>query len=220
MNRVSAFALFALLGMAGCGKSFEAVVEERRTEAEPKLEQIEQVGRKSLSFHEVLKDISLPNDERLQFNNSPNAALVQAELFDANNPRPQLDLTINSEWLTRSRNALSDSPTEIDGDTMAGLFDKLIAIKYLVVVRTRILAKPSAAGGGMFSPGLWQGELMVFEVESEEFLGGAPLTASNSDDVKVDTKDPETWLHSDLWKHARAAIREALAPHSLDSPLE
>ena len=55
MNRVLLPAFVLLL--CACGKSYETVLSERRAEIEPKLKQIEEVGRKSLTYTEKLKDI-------------------------------------------------------------------------------------------------------------------------------------------------------------------
>lgn len=219
MNRVLLPAFVLLL--CACGKSYETVLSERRAEIEPKLKQIEEVGRKSLTYTEKLKDIALPEGDKLQFNENRNAALVQAEMFesDAEKRKPRLDLIIDTTWYEETRKAISGSSAQVPGEYLESKFNEIGAIKYLVVVRTRLMAEPSAAGDGMFSPGLWQGEVMVFEVASGEFLGGAPITASNSDEVDVNADDPGKWLHSDLWSNTRAKVREVLAPHSQDVPL-
>ncbi|MBZ0135234.1 MAG: hypothetical protein K8I27_02535 [Planctomycetes bacterium] len=216
MIKAVTIGLAGVLLIAGCGKSFDTVLSERHGEAEPKLKQIEQVGRGALTYQEELKDIALPEGEKLRFGDAPNAVLVQAELFESapEKRRPRLDLILDTSWLTETRKALSDAPEKFDGAYLERLFDTLAAIKFLVVIRTRLLAEPAAAGGGLFSPGLWQGEVMVFEVASGDFLGGAPLSVSNSDEVDVNAEDPGKWLHSDLWSNTRASVSAALQGHT------
>lgn len=219
MNRAMLPLLTLLL--CACGKSYDTVLTERRAEIEPKLAQIEKLGRDSLTYYETLKDIALPQGGSLRFGDDPNAVLVQPEMFesDSEKRRPRLDLLIDNSWYAETRKALSGSSEKTDGADLEARFNHVAAIEYLVVVRTRIMAEPSAAGDGMFSPGLWQGEVMVFEVSSGNFLGGAPISAGNSDEVDVNVADAEKFLHKDLLSNTRAKIREALAPHSQDVPL-
>jgi hypothetical protein len=152
----------------------------------------------------------------------PNAALLQAEVFneDVSKRTPELDLIIDDAWREHLSDAYAAPPNELPVEYFTKLCDDLASMKYLVVVRTRLTTEPWAdSGGDSFSPGLWQGEVLVFEIADGKFLGGAAVSASNSDTVNVNVADANKWLHSDLWERTRKAVNAALAPHSETPPL-
>ena len=214
MSKTLPLIAIALL-LAACGPSAEELVEQRRSDAEPKLKQVEEVGRKAVTYTGDAADISLPDGVKLDFHETGNAALVQVEQFAEGDARkPKLDLILDEHWLGNSRRLLSEGPGEMAPEAVTGAFDRLLAIKYIAFVRTGLYADPAVTGGDSFSPGFWQGDVMVFELESGACLGRVELSAKNSDTVNVDVSKAETWLHSDLWSRARDALKEALKAHT------
>jgi hypothetical protein len=210
MSRLAILALALLAG--ACGPDASSVLEDRRPQTEAALARIEDTGARAATYHDAIADIRLPQEDRLRFGDGANAAIAQDELFGKGEPR--LDLGYDAAWLTQVRAALQGRLEGLDGRSLAARLDALEAIRYLVVVRTRLLAAPEPAGEGLFSPGLWQGEVMVFQTATGEFLGGASLTASNTDEVDVNVHDPVKFLNDDLRSNVRAAVRDALRPHT------
>ncbi|MCA8911985.1 MAG: hypothetical protein KDB82_09785 [Planctomycetes bacterium] len=214
MSKCLPLITIALL-LAACGPSAEELIEQRRAEAEPKLKQIEDAGKLAVTYTGEPSDISLPDGGKLNFTQGGNAALVQVEQFAEGDARkPQLDLILDEHWLVNSRKLLSEGPGSMAPEAVSGTFDRLLAIKYIAFVRTTLYADPVVMGEGSFSPGFWQGDVMVFELEGGKCLGRIELSAKNSDAVNVDKSKADTWLHSDLWSRARDALVKALEPHT------
>lgn len=212
MSRILAVCL-AGLALCACGESYETVLAERRAGVLSQLQKIEAAGRSSLHYLDEIKDIQLPEGEKLRFSEEANAAIVQAEMFETQEERrtPRLDLGLHADWYIESRKALDGSSARLSGRELTAAFDTVESVRYLVVVRTRLMASPSAAGDRAFSPGLWQGEVMVYDISSGNFLGGAPLTVSNSDEIQVNTERAEQHLLSDLRSNTLSAVAQALS---------
>ncbi|MCG3182851.1 MAG: hypothetical protein ICCCNLDF_00922 [Planctomycetes bacterium] len=213
-----------VLLLAACGPSFEQVAQSREAEVRPKLDKLREVGKGAEGVDTgSLTPIALPEGEKLKFvgkSESPNALLMQSERFNENvsDRTPRLDLIIEDYWLTHLSDAYAAPPAELPVDYFNELADRLAAVKYLVVVRTILYADPSAVSNDQFSPGFWQGDVLVYEISSGKLLGGTAANASNSETVDVNEKDPDKWLHSDLWSRTRKAVDEALKPHSDAAP--
>ena len=84
--------------------------------------------------------------------------------------------------------------------------------RYVLVVRTVAVKDPVLGGAKKFEPGLWLGELLVFELRSQKLLGGFTLTARNSPRVESRTGDVLRNLKSDLtmavWGNVTAGLRK------------
>ncbi|MCB9895150.1 MAG: hypothetical protein H6839_11920 [Planctomycetes bacterium] len=204
-----------VLLLAACGPSGEDIVNQRRAAAEPKLKQLDEIGEASLKLEQEPEGIQMPDGVKLRFHENRNAALLQTENFaKGDGAKLSLDLIIESGWLDGARSMLSQGAGDAHPDYVGGVFDTLDALEYLVLVRTRMYADPSVTNEKMFSPGWWQGDVMVFEIKSGKCLGVASIEATNSDEVNAKITEADKWLHSDLWSNARKAVNAALAPLS------
>ncbi|MCA8913810.1 MAG: hypothetical protein KDB90_00260 [Planctomycetes bacterium] len=200
-----------LLMLAACGPTGEDIVNQRRADAEPKLKQIEELGAIALKLEQEPEGIQMPEGAKLRFREGRNAALLQTEKFASGDAaRPSLDLIIEYGWLEEARSMLSQGAGDSHPDYVSGVFDALDSLEYLVLVRTRMYADPAITDSKMFSPGWWQADVMVFVIKTGKCLGISAVEATNSDEVDAKLTEPDKWLHSDLWGHARTAVNEAL----------
>lgn len=208
--------LCCTLLLCACGPSSEEVVAEYRGRAEPRMARMAEIAT-AAAAHKAEFKAPVPA-EKLRFaGDSGNAGLVMVEELDVNpETRPSLDFHVDTFWLDYSRDCLagraSDAP---EGVRLA--FDKLLALKYVVVVRERLYSGPVVSNDTSFIPGTWEADVLVYDVEMAELLGGWSVSASNSDTVDVKMDDPGKWLHSDLWSRARKEVGKVLATVSEDA---
>jgi hypothetical protein len=217
MNKVLLLVLPLLL--AACGQSFKEAAAARADDVQPRLEQLNKAGTAAKTNTQEPAAFSLPEGTKLSLATDPpgNAILLHAERFGDKPGQPSLDLVLADGWLDDLAKAYASPPAELDVDYFNSLCDRLLALKYLVVVRTRFYADPTTSGDSRFSAGMWQADLLLYEIESGKCLGVLSVNATNSEKVQAGVDDPDKWLHSDLWSHAREAVNDALKPY-FDSP--
>ncbi|MBK8207322.1 MAG: hypothetical protein IPK87_11130 [Planctomycetes bacterium] len=208
--------LLCCLLLSACGPSSEEVVAEYRGRAEPRMARMAEIAATAAVHKDEFK--APAPAEKLRFaGDSGNAGLVMVEELDTNpETRPGLDFHVDTFWLDYSRDCLAGNA----GDAPEGVrlaFDKLLALKYVVIVRERLYAAPVASDEKSFIPGTWEADVLVYEIEKAELLGGWSVSATNSDTVDVNTDDPGKWLHSDLWSRARKEVGKVLATVSEDA---
>lgn len=210
MRRV--FSLLPLLLLvAACGPSAADVATEFRDRADAKIAKVLAAGKKAADEQAALRAPELK--EQLSFKTSgANCALAHVELFSEPKGKPQLDLILGDMWLTEPRDALRD-PGSRDAQALRMSFENLVALKYLAVVRTLSKTEPVHLGEKSFSPGSWSAQVLLYDLEKGELLGGWPVEAANSSNVNVNMSSIDKWLHSNLWENARKAINEKLKPH-------
>lgn len=207
--------LFPLLPLfllvCACGPSAADVAAEFRDRADAKIAKVRTTGKKAADEKAALKAPDLK--EKLTFKSSgANCATAHAELFSEPKGKPQLDLILGDMWLTEPQDALKD-PGKRDAEALRLSFENLVALKYLAVVRTVSVIEPVHMGEKNFSPGSWSAEVLLYDIEKGELLGGWAVEAKNSDKVNVNMSGIDKWLHSNLWENARKAINEKLKPH-------
>lgn len=206
-----------LLLLAACGPSPEEVVEEYRPRLEDHIKKMDAVARKAIA--NTSAQGAPAADVRLTFGNGGNARIVHAERFDDDPAfKPELDLILSDFWLTLVQDSLKGSPIE-DSDGMRAAAEEVLAVKYLIVVRTLSKSEPVVMGESSFAGGSWDAELYVCDVAKGELLGGWTVSSKNDEKVEVNLDKIESWLHSNLWSNSRKAVNEALAKNATNVPL-
>lgn len=206
-----------LLLVSACGPSAADIATEFRDRADAKIAKLLAAGKKAADEKATLKAPDLK--EKLTFKSAgANCVLAHAELFSEPKGKPQLDLILGEMWLTEPRDALKE-PGKRNADSLRQSFENLIALKYLAVVRTILKCEPSHTGDKKFLPGTWLAEVLLYDIEKGELLGGWSVEATNSENVSVNMSSIEKWLHSNLWENARKAVNEKLKPHCAEGAL-
>lgn len=198
--------------LAACGPAPEEIVEEYRPRLEEHIKKMETVSRKAGA--NTAAQSAPPADLKLTFGAGGNARVLHAERLDEDPAfKPELDLILSDFWLTLVQDSLKGSPIQ-DGDAMRAACDEVLAVQYLVIVRTLSKSEPVVMGEESFAGGSWEAELYVCDVAKGELLGGWTVNARNDEKVTVDTSKIESWLHSNLWENARKSVNEALSKHT------
>lgn len=208
--------LCSLFLLSACGPSAEELVAEYRGRAEPRLASIAEIATTAATHKAELKAPSPA--EKLRFTgDAGNAGLVMVAELDVDPAtKPGLDFYLDTFWLDYPRDCLAGNAGDAP-ESVRLAFDKLLALKYLVVVRERLYSEPVASDATSFLPGTWVADVLVYDIEKAELLGGWSVSATNSDTVDVNTSDPGKWLHSDLWSRARREVGNVLATVSEDA---
>lgn len=151
--------------------------------------------------------------EKLNFG-APNVAIVHLEELDTDpETKARLDFHADTFWLDYSRDCLAGRNSD-EAEGVKSAFEKLLALRYVVVVRTRVFGEPTVSGESHFSPGFWEGDALLYDIEKGELVGGYSVSARNDETVDVRVDSADSWLRSNLWSNARRAVKEALAPHT------
>lgn len=209
MRRLAALLQLMLL-VTACGPSAEDVTGEYRARADKRLSQVSAAVKKAAEFNADFKAPAIK--DKLSFQgDGANTALAHIEDLSEPAGKPDLDLIFEKTWLTFPQNALKE-PAGYDADSLRASFEKLISLKYLLLVKTKHYSGPAVSADSSFLPGSWEAHVLLVDIEKSEVVGGWNVTAKNSDKVSVNTKEPEKWLHSDIWSNARRAIAEAVKP--------
>lgn len=205
-------ALLLPLLLAACGPSADDLINEYRPQAEPRMAAVAGVAKAAAAHSAELAEPSV----QLTFGDGRDAAIVHLELLDEDpKTKPDLDFHIVNFWLEFPRDCLAGrADFDIDADAVRSGFDQLLALKYLVVIRTRLFAAPVSTDDKSFSPGLWQGEVLVYEIEGAKLLGGYSVSAGNDAEVTVNTQSVDSWLRSNLWENARKEVKKVLEKHA------
>ncbi len=98
------------------------------------------------------------------------------------------------------------------GNVDRSKIDQCNDIHYVAAIKTRRLVKPTFSGGSKFVAGLYEYDLLVYDFESGKPLGGAKLTAQNSETVKARPGGfTEDKLLTDLLENACSNVEKAVA---------
>lgn len=206
-----------VLLLSACGPSAADIATEFRDRADAKIAKLVAAGKKAADEKGALKAPDLK--DKLTFKSAgANCVLAHAELFSEPKGKPQLDLILGDMWLSEPRDALKDAGKR-NADALRLSFENLLALKYLAVVRTILKSEPSHTGDKKFLPGTWLAEVLLYDIEKGEFLGGWTVEATNSENVNVNMSSIDKWLHSNLWENARKAVNEKLKPHCAEGAL-
>ena len=209
MRRLAALLPLIFL-VTACGPSAEEVTGEYRARADKKLAQVRAAVKKAADFNAEFKAPSIK--DKLSFHgDGANTALAHIEDLSEPVGKPDLDLIFQKLWYSVPVDTLKD-PAGRDADSVRSSFEALLALKYLLLVKTKYYSGPAVSADTSFLPGSWEAHVLLVDIEKAEVVGGWNVTAKNSDKVSVNTKEPDKWLHSDIWSNARRAIAEAVKP--------
>lgn len=93
--------------------------------------------------------------------------------------------------------------------TMDRARDKLLGLEYVLVLRRRSYQPPKAIDAKTFTPGNYQGEVLVYRMKDEAFLGGVRIGVTNKKSVDVRNRTiTDAYLEMDL--------EEGIKPVALD----
>jgi hypothetical protein len=213
MRRFAALLPLFLL-ITACGPSAEDVTGEYRARADKKLTQVRAAVKKAADFNADFKVPAIK--DKLSFQgDGANTALAHIEDFSEPAGKADLDLIFQKLWYSVPVDTLKDAAGR-DADSVRSSFESLLALKYLLLVKTKYYSGPAVSADSSFLPGSWEAHVLLVDIEKGEVLGGWNVTAKNSDKVSVNTKEPDKWLHSDIWSNARRAIAEAVKPLCAD----
>lgn len=114
-----------------------------------------------------------------------------------------------SEVLVRSAKFLQEAPGEdADKEYFEGyraMVEEFVAMKYLILLRTVGVKPPKEVQPGVYTPGVYGGQLMVFDLPTRTLLGVLPIMTSNVEGKTLG--GPEF----DLGWEVEARIRKTLA---------
>ncbi len=209
MRRMIALLPVFLL-VTACGPSAVQVADEYRPRAEKKLALVRAGAKMAADFNAPFKVPAIK--DKLSFRGEgANTALAHIEDLSEPAGKADLDLIFEKLWYSFPAESLKD-PAGRDVDSLRSSFESLLALKYLLLVKTKYYSGPAVSADSSFLPGSWEAQVLLVDIEKSEVVGGWSVTAKNSDKVSVNTKEPDKWLHSDIWSNARRAIAEAVKP--------
>ncbi len=199
----------------GCNPMPAKVIEQRRAEINLKLADINAIGR-LVSENNALKreNLEIPGQAPTfaPFTQKTNAVIVGPEHFPGYGP-DSLDFKVISDnpfadTLSLLKDGkLASGKLPADSDAVNKIFDRLIDLRYILVVRIRQFNPPSAQGSS-FQGGSAAGDLMMYEVKTRKLLGGFRFNVKNSDDVNPGKENQYLYLTQDLRKNLSKLIRE------------
>jgi hypothetical protein len=89
-------------------------------------------------------------------------------------------------------------------------WQRLASVKYLFVVRTTLFREAQMTGAQTFSPGVWEGDVSVFDFDSKGYQGGFALQARNQESVRTRLGRDDANLKADLHLGARSTLDDTL----------
>lgn len=230
---VLAFCL-VIFSPLGC-QSPDGYIDAHREAAEERIRQIDAIA-------EMIESIPPLEEDGLSVDGPAPDFRIRLSLFDDENPdcngrvvyveelgpdatEPDLFLDLQpTRWLFNTRSLLETGrhpPNEYhpDGlvpaevDHIRPLFETTEGLRYLLVMRTGTEVPPAISGSDGFTPGVILGEMLLFDVTTEDYLGGFRVNAMSSEEVYVrsgGSLPAQDYLNSDLLEQLRLAIRAQL----------
>jgi hypothetical protein len=212
-----------VLALAGCQKkSLDDVVNEHRAPLEAKLASIRELGpavsaaerTASDSFQAPAEPVLLEPDSKA------NAAVVHAE--DLRDPAELAAVAVRTirarrlgecgSILRRKKyvSTLSDPIPKV----AESYFEGCEAVKYVFVVRTFEHQDPQSLGDDNFTPGRFEGDVLLYEVASKKAFGGFKVSVQSSRSVTVGGEaQTSDRLSSDFEANVFVAIDDAIRAH-------
>ncbi len=139
----------------------------------------------------------------------PGEAYRNFKSLKAIRPPNGFHILSSGEVLGRSARFLSEAPGEnANAEYFEGyraMLEEFVAMKYLVLLRTIAIKAPKEVKPGTFTPGVYGGQLMVFDLHKRELLGVLPIMTSN------DEGEAFGGVGFDLAQQVEARVRETLA---------
>lgn len=223
--------LLLVVGLPGCpAESLDDVLARRRPAVEQAFAALSAAagpvagapaqGEASLAAPEVKLDLRT------------NAAFVHAEdLAAPGAPRPLPVRTLDAEVLLHCGSLLAKKTffqplnPRVNVKAADAALGRCVALRYLLVIRGRRYAAPVADElQQRFAPGVFEGDVVVYDLVTKQVLGGFPFSVTNERSLQVPEGEPQLArlqrnLEALLYAQLRARL-EALAPGAVPaSPL-
>jgi len=202
--------------VASCGRKAEDVIGEHRAAGEAQLGRLEAIGR-------LVREAAPLESNEMQPNGPPpnfppflgkhDAVAMAPEHFDdlLSQPREYRLVTENpiadaASLLRRGTFADGSAPNSDDVPKIEDAFKELGALRYVLVVRTTGGHEPKVLGD-QFEGGRWEGEAVLYDLQTGTRAGGFTFLAENDQTVQVDPNKAGAWLLANLREKALAAVR-------------
>lgn len=203
-----------LFFMIGCSPSPEKLIEQRRAAVNLKLDDIAAIGRKVNENIPLKQENITINREPISFGPSSektNAVVVGPEHFE-NSKLDVADFSISMDQpfedvhsLLKSGKLANGKPP-YDSEVVGRVFDTIMDLRYILVVRIGQFNPPSVQGAS-FSSGWCTGEVQLYEIKNRLLLGGFRFKAQNSDKIELPKEGANLHLVGDLRKNVIKVIR-------------
>jgi hypothetical protein len=199
----------------GCSPTPTKLIEQRRIEINRKLADINAIGR-LVSENNALKRENLEIIGQAPtfapFTQKTNAVIVGPEHFAGYGPdsldfKAVADNPFADTLALLADGKLANGKLPSDSDAVNKIFNTLIDLRYILVVRIRQFNPPSVQGAS-FQGGSAAGDLMMYEVKTRQLLGGFRFNVKNSANVNPGKENQYLYLMQDLRKNLSTLIRE------------
>lgn len=212
-----------VLALLGCQrKSLDDVVSEHRTPLEAKLAQIHQLEPVLNAAERSASDtFQVPTEPvLLEPESKGNAAVIHAEdLRDPAELAPVAVRTIRAQRLgecgsilrrKKYVSTLSDPIPKV----AESYFEQCEAVRFVFVVRTFEHQDPQSVDNDSFTPGRFEGDVLLYEVATKKSFGGFKISVKSSQSVSVvGEANNGDRLASDFEANVFVAIEDAIRSH-------
>jgi hypothetical protein len=221
MRFVSGLGLTAVACMAllGCTKkTLDEVISEHKTALEAKFQEIHQLEPTVAAADRNASDTlaSPPPAIVLEPESKANAAVIHVE--DLKDPAAQASValrTLRTKQLgecgsiLRKKKYLTTLSDPIP-KVAASYFEQCEAVRYLFVLRTFEHEAPQALDDKSFTPGRFEGDILVYELATKKSLGGFKISVKSSATVTVVGDQTSDRLGGDFEANVFVAIDDAI----------
>ena len=208
------------VGLTACEPSLEKVVAEQRPGVEAVFAKVKALAGPALAAPPVEADaIDLGGAKIALEGDASNALFILAQDL----PAPE-NANPSGPGATEARTVA------VCGEALRGAFYGAAAgarafmtecarTQYVFVLRTRVHEMATVLDNQSFSPGRYEGDVLLFRLSDGALLGGFAVAATNGDEVSVEVTetgtpiDAETRLNSDLESIVFVQIRDKLKQH-------
>ena len=203
-----------MLFMIGCSPSPDKLIEQRRTELNLKLGDIAAIGRKVKENVPLKQENITINREPISFGPSSektNAVAIGPEHFE--NSRldvPDFPISMDQPFIDVNSllkdGKLANGKLPADSDVVQKIFNNIMDLRYILVVRISQFNPPSVQGAS-FSRGSCTGEVQLYEIKTRTLLGGFRFSAQNSAQMDLPKEAGKLYLMGDLRQNVVKVIR-------------
>lgn len=221
MRFVSGLGLAGVLLVAflGCKRrTLDEVIAEHKSALEMKFTEIHQLEAAVASADRNASDSlqAPPTSIILEPESKANAAVIHAE--DLRDPAAQAGValrTLRTNQLgecgsilhkKKSLTTLADPIPKV----AESYFEQCEAVRYLFVVRTFEHEAPQSVDEDSFTPGRFEGDVLVYELSSKKSFGGFKISVKSSSSITVVGEQTRDRLSGDFEANVFVAIDDAI----------
>jgi hypothetical protein len=229
--RLLSLLLFLWVGAAGCGEepNGTVVLAACRARVDARLKTIEAIHAQATKLPRVTEDrideLDPPPDLRRKNDGPGKAVFVEMEhLLQTDRHNLGLDFIVSYDTTvttvaTLVRDGHFPPPNthrtldNTDGWIVQEDLDEFLRLRYLFLIRTVDVRKPHLLGkqedkleNRTYLPGHFRGEVLAFDVESGQHLGGFSFEVGTDPTVTVNTN----YYLTDLWRSLAKKARERI----------